>query len=248
MTPPRSPKLLLPFTPHENIYNIPNLLTFSRLLSSPLLGWLILHDHYPPALALLVFSGITDLLDGYIARKYKLQTVVGSVIDPMADKMLITILTVTLAIKGLLPTWLAVIIMGRDVGLAISAIWYRWISLPEPKTFMRYWDFSLPSAEVRPTAISKVGDLVTSPWEPDLIVPFGIDQHPPPTRTDHRNNGIPRNRYQRPSYRHGSYAVSPPLPPPLIYPLTLNYDNTMTNSTHILLLGIPLLQRRYGVV
>lgn len=45
--------------------------------------------------------------------------------------------------------------MGRDVGLAISAIYYRWISLPPPKTMARYWDFSLPSAEVRPTTISK---------------------------------------------------------------------------------------------
>ena len=51
--------------------------------------------------------------------------------------------------------WLAVIILGRDVGLGISAIYYRWISLPPPKTFARYWDFSLPSAEVRPTTISK---------------------------------------------------------------------------------------------
>lgn len=45
--------------------------------------------------------------------------------------------------------------MGRDVGLGFAAIYYRWISLPAPKTFMRYWDFSLPSAEVRPTTISK---------------------------------------------------------------------------------------------
>ncbi|KAG5925570.1 hypothetical protein E4U42_004172, partial [Claviceps africana] len=51
--------------------------------------------------------------------------------------------------------WLATIILGRDVGLGIAAIYYRWISLPPPKTFARYWDFSLPSAEVRPTTISK---------------------------------------------------------------------------------------------
>jgi cardiolipin synthase len=51
--------------------------------------------------------------------------------------------------------WLAAIILGRDVGLGIAAIYYRWISLPPPKTFARYWDFSLPSAEVRPTTISK---------------------------------------------------------------------------------------------
>jgi cardiolipin synthase (CMP-forming) len=52
--------------------------------------------------------------------------------------------------------WLAVIILGRDVGLGISALYYRYISLPPPKTFARYWDFSLPSAEVHPTTISKV--------------------------------------------------------------------------------------------
>jgi len=49
-----------------------------------------------------------------------------------------------------------VIILGRDVGLALSAIYYRWISLPPPKTMARYWDFSLPSAEVKPTEISKI--------------------------------------------------------------------------------------------
>jgi cardiolipin synthase (CMP-forming) len=99
--------------------------------------------------------------------------VVGTVIDPMADKTLMTILTICLAIKGTLPgdylslqirsifnltsitVWLAGIILGRDVGLGIAAIYYRWISLPPPKTFSRYWDFSLPSAEVHPTTISK---------------------------------------------------------------------------------------------
>lgn len=95
------------------------------------------------------------MLDGWIARKWNKQTVVGTVIDPMADKALMTILTVCLAVKGALPVWLAVIILGRDVALGISAIYYRWISLPPPKTFSRYWDFSLPSAEVRPTTISK---------------------------------------------------------------------------------------------
>lgn len=85
-----------------------------------------------------------------------MQSVVGTVIDPMADKTLMTIMTVTLALQGLLPVMVAVIIVGRDVALAISAIYYRWISLPPPKTMTRYWDFSIPSAEVHPTMISKV--------------------------------------------------------------------------------------------
>ncbi|KAH8600882.1 CDP-alcohol phosphatidyltransferase-domain-containing protein [Bisporella sp. PMI_857] len=146
---------LTQLTPHENIYTIPNILTFSRLVAAPVVGYLVLHDYHAWALGLFAYAGITDLVDGYIARRWNLQTVVGTVIDPMADKTLMTILTVCLAVKGALPVWLAVIILGRDVGLAIAAIYYRWISLPPPKTFSRYWDFSLPSAEVHPTTISK---------------------------------------------------------------------------------------------
>ncbi|KAI2642775.1 hypothetical protein GGS21DRAFT_192137 [Xylaria nigripes] len=148
-------KVLPSLTPHENIYTVPNLLTFSRLAVAPFIGYAILHDAHVLALGLFAYAGVSDLLDGWIARRWRLQTVVGSVVDPMADKMLMTVLTICLATKGVLPVWLAVIILGRDVGLGIAAIYYRWISLPPPKTFTRYWDFSLPSAEVRPTTISK---------------------------------------------------------------------------------------------
>ncbi|UPL03253.1 hypothetical protein LCI18_014187 [Fusarium solani-melongenae] len=140
---------------HEDIYTIPNILTFTRLIAAPAIGYLVLHDQHAWAVGLFAYAGVTDLLDGWIARRWNSKTVVGTVIDPMADKTLMTILTVCLAIKGALPIWVATVILGRDVGLAISAIYYRWISLPPPKTFARYWDFSLPSAEVRPTTISK---------------------------------------------------------------------------------------------
>ncbi|KAF5619422.1 CDP-diacylglycerol-glycerol-3-phosphate 3-phosphatidyltransferase [Fusarium tjaetaba] len=140
---------------HEDIYTLPNILTFTRLVAAPVIGYLVLHDQHAWAVGLFAYAGVTDLLDGWIARRWDSKTVVGTVIDPMADKTLMTILTICLAAKGALPIWCAGIILGRDVGLAISAIYYRWISLPPPKTFARYWDFSLPSAEVRPTTISK---------------------------------------------------------------------------------------------
>lgn len=57
-----------------------------------------------PALGLFVYAGVTDLVDGWIARKWGLQTVLGTVIDPMADKALMTVVTVTLAMKGALPS------------------------------------------------------------------------------------------------------------------------------------------------
>src|SRR3954447_7133445 len=102
---PKKPllKALAQLTPHENIYNIPNILTFSRLIAAPIIGYLVLHDYHAWAVGLFAYAGITDLVDGWIARKWKLQTVVGTVIDPMADKTLMTILTVCLAVKGSLP-------------------------------------------------------------------------------------------------------------------------------------------------
>ncbi|KAJ5368246.1 cardiolipin synthase (CMP-forming) [Penicillium cataractarum] len=163
----------------ENIYTIPNILTFSRLVAAPVVGYLLVHDYHAAALSLFAYAGITDLVDGWIARKYNLQTVVGTIIDPMADKLLMTIGVACLAVNGSLPVWLAVIILGRDVGLAISAIYYRWISLPPPKTMARYWDFSLPSAEVKPTEISKintalqlvlVGTAIGLPVVPEAII------------------------------------------------------------------------------
>ncbi|AEO57642.1 hypothetical protein MYCTH_2304036 [Thermothelomyces thermophilus ATCC 42464] len=178
----------------ENIYTIPNILTASRLVAAPFIGYCILHDYHAAALSLFAYAGITDALDGWIARRWNLKTVVGTVIDPMADKTLMTVLTVALAMKGALPLWLAVIILGRDVGLAISAIYYRWISLPPPKTFARYWDFSLPSAEVHPTQISKyntalqlglMGLTTLAPVIPavDMSMPLGILQYVVATTT-----------------------------------------------------------------
>ncbi|KAF8238117.1 hypothetical protein L208DRAFT_1421340 [Tricholoma matsutake] len=143
-------------TIRENIYTLPNILTVSRILSCPVLGWSILEGNFHLATSLLVYAGLTDLADGFLARRFKMQSVLGTILDPAADKALMTTLTVTLAMRGLLPVPLAIVIIGRDALLSLSAFYIRYTSLPEPKSFSRYWDFSIPSAEVRPTEISKV--------------------------------------------------------------------------------------------
>ncbi|KAI0642181.1 CDP-alcohol phosphatidyltransferase-domain-containing protein [Trametes meyenii] len=165
-------------TIRENIYTLPNLLTLSRIVACPVLGWSIVHDDFYLATGLLVYAGLTDLVDGYLARRFNMSSVLGTILDPAADKTLMTTLTITLAMKDLIPVPLAVIILGRDVLLSLAAFYIRYTSLPAPKTFTRYWDFSIPSAEVRPTGISKVntalqlflmGTATVSP-----ILPFSI--------------------------------------------------------------------------
>lgn len=88
---------------HENIYTVPNILTFSRLVAAPLVGYFLVHDYHTAALSLFAYAGITDLVDGWIARRWQLQTVLGTIIDPMADKLLMTIGVACLAVNGSLP-------------------------------------------------------------------------------------------------------------------------------------------------
>jgi hypothetical protein len=88
---------------HENIYTIPNALTLSRLVIAPVVGYHILQDNYVMAFGLFAYAGLTDLVDGYLARRWKQQSVLGSILDPTADKTLMTISAVTLATKGALP-------------------------------------------------------------------------------------------------------------------------------------------------
>ncbi|GAA5985895.1 hypothetical protein JCM5350_006854 [Sporobolomyces pararoseus] len=142
-------------TKRENIYTIPNALTFARILSCPLIGYYIVKGELGIATSLLFVAGVSDLVDGYLARKYNMGTVLGSIMDPAADKLLMTTMVVSLTMRGMLPMPLAVLILGRDVLLILSAFYFRYASLPPPKTFKRYWDFSIPSASVHPTTISK---------------------------------------------------------------------------------------------
>lgn len=102
---PKKSRILsrIPLPTHENIYTVPNILTFSRLAVAPLVGYFLVHDQHGVALSLFAYAGITDLIDGYIARRYSLQTVVGTVIDPMADKLLMTIGVPCLAVNGSIP-------------------------------------------------------------------------------------------------------------------------------------------------
>ncbi|KAF6761739.1 phosphatidyl synthase [Ephemerocybe angulata] len=140
----------------ENIYTIPNVLTVSRIVACPVLGWAILDSNYELATGLLLYAGLSDLVDGYLARRYNMGSVLGTILDPAADKILMTTLVVTLTMQSMIPVPLAVVILGRDVLLTLSAFFIRYSTLPPPKTWSRYWDVGLPSAEVRPTMVSKV--------------------------------------------------------------------------------------------
>jgi cardiolipin synthase len=100
--------------------NVPNALTLTRLLLTPLFVILLLRDQRFAALIVFTLAGISDGLDGLIARWFNQRTVIGAYLDPVADKVLLVSAFVCLAILGIIPDWLAVIVLSRDMLIVIG--------------------------------------------------------------------------------------------------------------------------------
>ena len=95
--------------------NVPNLITLARILLVPFTVWLIISDAYGFAFLAFVVAGVSDGVDGYIARQYNLRTELGAYLDPVADKALLVSVYVTLAMLKVIPAWLAILVVSRDV-------------------------------------------------------------------------------------------------------------------------------------
>jgi cardiolipin synthase len=105
--------------------NAPNLLTLMRMCMAPFLVAAILEGHFLLSFILFVAAGLTDGLDGLLARLLKQRSVLGHYLDPVADKLLLSTLFLVLFYKGLMPGTVTVLVFGRDVGiLLVSAILY----------------------------------------------------------------------------------------------------------------------------
>lgn len=102
----------------DRIFTIPNALSFLRLLGVPLFLWLVLGPHRDGlALLVLIVSGITDYLDGKLARALGQSSKIGALLDPAADRLYIVSTVVALTIRGIIPVWLLVVLLARDVFL-----------------------------------------------------------------------------------------------------------------------------------
>jgi cardiolipin synthase len=95
--------------------NLPNFLTILRILAIPLFIILLSYQFYAPALLLFVGAGVTDALDGFLARAFKQKTTLGAYLDPIADKLLLSSSFVAFSILKLMPAWLTILVISRDV-------------------------------------------------------------------------------------------------------------------------------------
>ena len=108
----------------RELFYIPNLLTYLRLLLMPLPIWLIVHGNDYAALALVAFGMATDIFDGILARRLNQISELGKILDPLTDKLATAALVVTLTIYRNFPVWAAVIIIGRDLIFLSGALVY----------------------------------------------------------------------------------------------------------------------------
>ncbi|MBX3103816.1 MAG: CDP-alcohol phosphatidyltransferase family protein [Cryobacterium sp.] len=104
------------------MFTIPNLLSFIRLALVPVFLVLVLEGHDFWALVTLVFSSLTDFLDGLLARSLNQVTRLGQLLDPAADRLFIFVALIGLAVREVVPWWLVAVVVGRDVLLLILGI------------------------------------------------------------------------------------------------------------------------------
>lgn len=102
------------------VRHLPNLLSFMRLLAAPLAAWLILSEHDTAALILFAAAGLSDGLDGFIARRWGVTSDFGAWLDPAADKLLMLFCFTALYAVEAAPFWLVALVIGRDVVMVMA--------------------------------------------------------------------------------------------------------------------------------
>ena len=121
--------------------NLPNLVTVARMLMTPLAVMMIISQRFLPAFLIFILAGVSDAIDGFIAKNFDLRTELGAYLDPLADKALLISIYVSLAIYAGLPAWIAVTVVSRDV-MILFAVLVSWL-LDKP-------------VEIRPVWVSKL--------------------------------------------------------------------------------------------
>ncbi len=104
------------------MYWLPNVITLGRLLMVPVVAMLLSIQLYAEAFWLFLIVGISDGLDGYIARRFDVTSAAGALLDPVADKMVIMTCAFVLAWNGWLPLWLAVPLIARDIAMLVVGV------------------------------------------------------------------------------------------------------------------------------
>jgi cardiolipin synthase (CMP-forming) len=106
--------------------SIPNLITLARILAVPVILWAITSGEMRIAFILFLVAGLSDLVDGFLAKRFGMATELGAYLDPLADKAMIVSIYVALGIVEAIPRWLVILVVSRDI-MIVGAVILSWV-------------------------------------------------------------------------------------------------------------------------
>jgi len=106
--------------------NIPNIITLGRILLVPIVVWAIASNQMEIAFAVFVIAGISDAVDGFLAKRFNMTSELGAMLDPLADKALLVSIYVSLGIWGAIPRWIVILVVSRDI-MIVAAVIVSWL-------------------------------------------------------------------------------------------------------------------------
>ena len=106
--------------------SIPNIITLGRILLVPIIVWAIASNQMEIAFAVFVIAGVSDGVDGFLAKRFNMASELGAMLDPLADKALLVSIYVALGIWGAIPRWIVILVVSRDI-MIVSAVIVSWL-------------------------------------------------------------------------------------------------------------------------
>jgi len=107
--------------------SIPNIITLGRILLVPFIVWAIASDKMEIAFVIFIVAGISDAVDGFLAKRFNMSSELGALLDPLADKALLVSIYMALGIWGAVPRWIVILVVSRDI-MIVSAVIVSWLS------------------------------------------------------------------------------------------------------------------------
>lgn len=112
--------------------SIPNIITLGRIILVPVVFWCLVSGQWEAAFIAFVVAGISDAVDGFLAKRFNWETQLGAYLDPIADKLLIVCIFIALGVIGKLPSWVVITVVSRDVLIVIAVVLSWLLDHPTP--------------------------------------------------------------------------------------------------------------------
>ena len=106
--------------------NIPNIITLGRILAVPFIVWAIASNQMEIAFAIFIIAGVSDAVDGFLAKRFNMSSELGALLDPVADKALLVSIYMALGIWGAIPRWIVILVVSRDI-MIVGAVIVSWL-------------------------------------------------------------------------------------------------------------------------